>query len=145
MLDEKEIREIGNNVAEETITELNPKVMSKNLDEIDIEEDCQCDTLKPMSEWLVEPDQENEQCHECIIRPIAEYYLGALEEENAEDQIKQLEDAWVSEDLLTIGKTMDKIKEEVGEPLKKRLANYDCFAQTYKKPQAAEYEDQQED
>ena len=102
------------------------------------EEECHCDNLKPMEDWLSEED-EGEQCHECILSPIAEYYLGALQEEKAEPQIKQLNEAWKTEDLLTIGRAMDIIKSEVGESLKNRLITYDCYAQTYK-PEAAEDE-----
>jgi len=107
------------------------------------EEECHCDNLKSMEDWLSEED-EGEQCHECILTPIAEYYLGALQEEKAEPQEKQLVEAWETKDLLTIGKIMDKIKGEVGEALKKRLINYDCYAQTYK-PEAAEDNKQQEE
>jgi len=107
------------------------------------EEECHCDNLKSMEDWLSEED-EGVQCHECILTPIAEYYLGALQEEKAEPQEKQLVEAWETKDLLTIGKIMDKIKGEVGEALKKRLINYDCYAQTYK-PEAAEDKKQQEE
>ncbi len=106
------------------------------------EEECHCDTLKPMEKWLAEEDTE-EQCHECILTPIAEYYLGALKEEGTKDQIKKLEEAWATADLLTIGKAMDILKGEVGESLKKRLITFDCLAQTYK-PEAAEDNKQQE-
>ncbi len=107
------------------------------------EEECHCDNLLPMEEWLAEEDVDGEQCHECILQPIVEFYIGALQDEGAEPQIKQLREAWASEDLLTIGEVMDKIKSEVGESLKKRLNTYDCYAQTYK-PEAAEDEKQQD-
>ena len=107
------------------------------------EEECHCDNLKSMEDWLSEED-EGVQCHECILTPIAEYYLGALQEEKAELQEKQLVEAWGTLDLLTIGKTMDIIKSAVGEALKKRLINYDCYAQTYK-PEAAVENKQQEE
>ncbi len=124
------------NVVEEIIEATpasNPEPVVK---EDDPEEECHCDTLKPMEKWLSEED-EGAQCHECILTPIADFYLGALQEANAESQIKQLKEAWVTADLLTIGKVMDKVKSEVGETLKKRLINFDCLAQTYK-PEAAE-------
>ncbi len=143
--------EIDNIATEAATSALSGRVMeqvkdeSVPIDEDKLEEECHCDNLKPMEEWLGEEDVEGEQCHECILRPIAEYYLGALQEENAEVQAKKLEEAWEGADLLTIGAAMDKIKGEVGESLKKRLLNYDCYAQTYKKSEAAVDEQQQED
>lgn len=130
--------EISNIATEAAVSALSGKVMERPKEESvpseeKPEEECHCDNLKPMEEWLGEDDVDGEQCHECILRPIAEYYLGALNQEKAKPQIKQLEKAWASEDLIIIGQAMDRIKDEVKESLKKRLITYDCYAQTYKR------------
>ncbi len=142
-LDEYRHKEILQEIAEGKVTEeAMTKLESKEGEALEVEE-CHCDTLKPMAEWLSEEDKEG-QCHECILTPVAEFYLGALTDEKAEPQIKRLNDAWATADLPTIGKAMDQIKNEVGDSLKKRLINFDCLAQMYK-PEAAEDNKQQED
>ena len=136
MVTSDEIKEIAGEAAGAVVSELKPKDMKPDPKDQKLEgEDeiqCECEKLKPMEEWLGEPDKEGEQCHECILRPIGEYYMGALSDAKAEPQVKQLEEAWETQELLTIGRAMDKIKSEVGESLKKRLTVYDCLAQTYK-------------
>jgi len=132
MVTESEIKQIAGDAADQVVSSVQSK--NEKVDQVpEVEEpECHCDNLKPMADWLAEPDQEGEQCHECITRPIGELYMGALEEAKATLQLKTLEEAWETQDLLTIGKAMDKIKNEVGDPLKKRLTTYDCLAQTYK-------------
>ncbi len=108
------------------------------------DEPCECEKLKPMAEWFSEQDEDGKVCHECIALPIAEYYLGALEQAKAEPQIKQLQEAWATEQLSVIGEAMDKIKSEVDEYLKKRLLTYDCYAQTFEMPHEIEEVDEGE-
>ena len=85
--------------------------------------------VKPIVDWVQEEDEK--VCHPCLIRPLANYYLGVLQEsEEAGEQVKNLEKAWESADLLTIAKELDKIKGEVGDQLKKDLIELDCFAQS---------------
>jgi hypothetical protein len=90
---------------------------------------CKCE-VKPMAEWVKEEDPE--QCHICLIQPTASAYMGTLEDAGAKDQVKNLEESWQSNDPLTIAEQLDKIKEEVGESLKKELFTLDCFAQSFK-------------
>ncbi len=141
--DEARHKETLQEIAEGKVVEETKPVEEKKEEPAPEEEECHCDTLKPMEEWLSEEDTE-EQCHECILTPIADFYLGALNDAKAEPQIKQLNEAWATADLTLIGKAMDKIKNEVGESLKKRLINFDCIAQTYK-PEAAEDNKQHEE
>lgn len=83
----------------------------------------------PVEEWV---QQENEErCNPCLIKPLAERYLGTLEDAKADKQINHLQDAWESGDVLTIARAMDKIKSEVGETLKQELIAADCFTQSY--------------
>ena len=86
--------------------------------------------VKPIEVWLQE--EEPGSCHPCLLNPLASHYLGVLQEAKANEQIKKLEDAWATGEGLTIAKTMDIIKNEVGENLKKELIALDCFTQSYK-------------
>lgn len=86
--------------------------------------------VKPVKEWVQEQDPDI--CHSCLMKPLASYYMGILKEANAEAQAQKLEEAWNTEDVLTIARTMDIIKDEVREDLKKDLIAIDCFTQNYK-------------
>jgi len=88
----------------------------------------------PIEKWVQIEDPE--QCHSCLIAPLASHYLGTLEDAKAAPQVEKLTKAWESGDVLTIARTMDKIKAEVGEDLKKELLTLDCFTQSFK-PEAA--------
>ncbi len=94
-------------------------------------EDFTCEIkVRPVEEWVQEQEEGN--CHPCLIKPLAEYYMGALSEAKADEQVKKLESAWDSKDVLTIAKTLDQIKGEVGEDLKKELVTLDCLTESYK-------------
>lgn len=91
-------------------------------------------TPKPVAAWLQEEkpeDQSGKNCHICRISPLANFYLGVLEEAQASDQIKTLETAHASGNGLTIAQALDKIKSEVGDTLRKDLEELDCFAQCF--------------
>ena len=90
-----------------------------------------CPNLVPNAKW-VQQAENPDNCPPCLLKPLAEFYLGLLEEEKLDDQVKKLTDAWATEDVLTIAKARDNIKEVVGEPLKKKLKGFDCSAQTIK-------------
>ena len=89
--------------------------------------------VKPVLDWVQEEDER--VCHPCLIKPLAEYYLGTLKEDKAdpkaEEAITSLEKAWESADVLTIARELDKIKSEVGNNLRKELVALDCFTQSY--------------
>lgn len=89
--------------------------------------------VKPIVDWVQEEDEK--VCRPCLIKPLANYYLGTLQESKAEPKVgelvKNLEKAWKSADLLTIAKELDKIKSEVGDDLRKELVALDCFTQSY--------------
>ncbi len=88
---------------------------------------------KPLEKWVQETDDKS--CHPCLISPLTSYYLGVLKDAGATAQADFLEQAW-NEDSpdkpLTIAKAMDKIKQEVGNDLKKKLIVLDCFTQSYR-------------
>lgn len=91
--------------------------------------------VKPVTNWVEEED--GKVCHPCLISPLADYYLGTLRKNTAdpkaEQMIKNLEKAWESKNILTIAQELDKIKNEVGDDLRKELVTLDCFAQSYEK------------
>jgi hypothetical protein len=106
------------------------------------EQACECEKTKSLAEWIEQPEAPD-HCPPCILKPLAESYLGTLEEAKATEQIAKLEEAWAGSDPLTIAKVMDNIKSEVGEPLRKDLEALDCQAQCFREA-AAETQQQQE-
>lgn len=89
--------------------------------------------VKPITKWVEEQDEKS--CHPCLIKPLAGYYMGTLQENKSDpkagEMAKKLEKAWESSDVLTIAQALDSIKTEVGDDLHKELMSLDCFAQTY--------------
>ena len=90
---------------------------------------CKLKNIKPIEEWA---QVDNEQCPSCTIAPLASFYLGVLERAGADEQVAELKRVYEQGDLLTICKTMDTIKGQVGEALEKELKDLDCFAQSEK-------------
>ena len=88
-------------------------------------------SVKPVKEWL-QGGETPDHCPPCLIKPLAEHYLGALEAAREQDQVQVLQKAWDTGDALTIAETLDKIKSEVGDNLKKSLVKLDCMAQSHK-------------
>ena len=85
--------------------------------------------VQPMEKWVQKTD--GRQCPVCLLKPLVQLYINGLYEAKAEKQLTDLERVWSEAEVLTIAKTMDKIKSEVGDTLKKELVTYDCFAQSY--------------
>jgi hypothetical protein len=88
-------------------------------------------TVRPVSEWL-EGGEVDGNCPPCLIKPLTEMYLGALKDGNDKEHVKTLKKAWKSGDALTIAETLDTIKAEVGDNLRKNLVELDCMAQSHK-------------
>lgn len=88
--------------------------------------------LKPMAEWVVEEDPRG-ICRECLLAPVLQWYRDELKQRgHAEKALKLEELAKKAEDLpLQVCKEFDKIKSEVEEPLRERLLDFDCAAQSY--------------
>ena len=94
---------------------------------------CELSKIEPLSTWVDREDPHS--CHPCLISPLASYYLGVLEEASDHKHANLLKSAYEANSeskILTIAQTMDKIKLEVGDDLKKKLVALDCFAQSYK-------------
>jgi hypothetical protein len=101
---------------------------------------CGLKEIKPIEKWVQEEEVDN--CHPCLIAPLASHYAGVLEEAKATPQMEALQKAWDSEDVLTIAKALDTIKAEVGEDLKNELLTLDCFTESFK-PEAVADQQQQ--
>ncbi len=86
---------------------------------------------KSIEEWIQQPETP-EHCPPCLIQPLGDMYVGTLEEADAKDKVADLKKAWSSHDVLTIARAMDKIKTEVGEPLKNKLIDLDCMTQSFR-------------
>jgi hypothetical protein len=86
--------------------------------------------VRPIEDW-VQDKETDKHCPPCLMKPLVEYYIGILGKGKASKQLNELEKAWEKAELLTIAKTMDKIKSEVGDDLKEELLAYDCYAQSF--------------
>lgn len=96
-------------------------------------------TPEPMETWISKEFGPDGECRPCRMAPAASLYLGVLEKANMSEAAKQLEEAYETENPLTLGKAMDNIKASAKEPIKAELQKIDCFTQSYQS------EDGQED
>ncbi len=85
----------------------------------------------PVRTWM-EGGEKDGNCPPCLIKPLAELYLGKLEDVSDKEHIELLHNAWSTNEALTIADALDKIKSEVGDKLKKDLVLLDCMAQSHK-------------
>ena len=84
--------------------------------------------LKPMKEWVGDPAQAN--CRPCTLGPVAQWYTDELRENKKgklADEIEQVAENGSPEDVC---EKLDEIKTKVEEPLRERLLDFDCAAQT---------------
>ena len=97
------------------------------------EENTQCPVkIKPMAEWIKEEDPRG-FCRECTLGPVLQWYHEELEANGHSEQAKELEKlAQQAENLpLQLCQRLDTIKSEVEKPLRERLLDFDCAAQSY--------------
>ncbi len=93
---------------------------------------CPLTKIKPVEEWIKEPETD-ESCPPCLIAPLSSYYLSSLEEAGEKEQADRLRIAFEGGDIYKIAETLDNIKSDVGDKLKADLLELDCFAQVFKK------------
>ncbi len=88
--------------------------------------------LKPMKEWVQEPDPRG-ICRECLLGPVLQWYQEELSDKGHGEHVKVLNDIAKQAELLPLQlcEEFDKIKGEVEEPLRERLEEFDCAAQAY--------------
>jgi hypothetical protein len=101
-------------------------------------EDFQCSLpqLQQLAKWFAARDPE--LCRPCVLRPLAQWYLNTLESAGDTAHAEELKQSFAGGDVLTVAKTMDKIKKSVGDNLRADLQNLDCFAQSFKDMQDAD-------
>ena len=91
--------------------------------------------LETMEKWVQKgkPDE----CRPCMLGPVTQWYHDELknqgEKEKAANLGKIAEETDVEnmEQVLTLCKEFDTIKETVEEPLRERLKDFDCACQSY--------------
>ena len=90
--------------------------------------------LKPMKEWV--KIENGDGCRPCVLAPVASWYHSELTERGREDLAKRIEatvenlDSENEEQMAKLCEEMDKIKDEVDEPLRNRLLEFDCEVQS---------------
>jgi hypothetical protein len=92
---------------------------------------CSLSHVASIEDWVNRGEQ-NGNCPPCLIKPLASYYVGVLEEAHLADKAESLKSVFEAGDILTIAQTMDKIKSEVESELKEKLKDFDCMAQSFK-------------
>jgi hypothetical protein len=111
-------------------------------------EERSCPILKPMADWI-QIEESKIQCKPCLLGPVAQWYRDELVEKGHLDKANELEemadsiDMDSTEQVLTFCRALDNIKATVEEPLRERLKDFDCAAQSYDPDAAAEDEQQQ--
>ena len=99
-------------------------------------EKCNCPIeLKPMEKWVQEDDPK--LCRPCMLGPVTRWYIEELTEQGhkeAAEEIKKTADETNTdniESVLTLCRKFDNVKDQVEEPLRERLKDFDCAAQTF--------------
>jgi len=96
-------------------------------------DDFVCKTPPKTVEQWIQQEETPEHCPPCLLQPLGDMYVGVLEEAGAQPQIDTLQREWKSDSILTKARALDKIKDEVGEPIKKQLIALDCAAQSFRR------------
>ncbi len=93
------------------------------------EKKCPVD-LKPMADWVGENDPK--VCRPCMLAPVVQWYAEELRAAGKTGLALKLEEQANTEEPLTLCRELDTIKEQAEEPLRERLLDFDCAAQTFK-------------
>lgn len=94
-------------------------------------EQCQCQSLPPLREWIGKPSKDPDLCHPCMLPLTANWYEEALEEGGRADLARELSTLRTKKNA-TVEETaafMDSVKEKVSPELKARLVELDCSMQ----------------
>ncbi len=88
---------------------------------------CKLSRVESSEKWF---GQETAECRACQLAPLASLYLGELELAHEDKLADDLKRVFEDGDVLTITKTMDTIKNSVGQDVKHKLEKLDCFSQS---------------
>lgn len=100
------------------------------INETGVDGDNTCINLKPMAEWLEEPEQEGD-CKPCRLAVIVGDYQKTLEESGNKTLSGKIADAMSEKEdpILRVAQVMDEAKEAVDEKTREELLALDCLAQ----------------
>jgi len=110
-------------------------------EEIPSDYKCNCEKpVIPMEEWMKGHENDEElgvaDCRPCALGPVLGWYRDELQANGKEGEAAQVVQAAEESDPLTVCKLLDNIKANVGEPLRERLKDFDCAAQSFKEQDA---------
>jgi hypothetical protein len=107
-----------------------PEVPEEDVSEVLEDFKCPLSQVDSLEEWFSDHDAE-EECRPCTLSALASLYVGHLEEVGENEKAEELKLVYEQGNILTIAKTMDRIKADVEEPIKRNLKKLDCFSQTF--------------
>lgn len=89
-----------------------------------------CINIKPMAEWLEEPEKEGD-CKPCRLAVVVGDYQKTLEDAGHKQIAAEIGQAMGDKDdpILKVAQVMDKAKEAVDEDTRTQLLALDCLAQ----------------
>lgn len=88
--------------------------------------------LKPMESWIAEPKvPDSKECKPCMMGPVVSWYADELKTNGKGRLADHLVETATTADPLTVCKELDSIKAEVETPLRERLKDFDCAAQSF--------------
>ncbi len=96
---------------------------------------CNLSHVEKMKPW-VEGEKEGDDCRVCCLQPAASWYLSELEENGQTVHAEALKTVFEQGDPLTIAKTLDTIKSDVGTALREKLERFDCLCQSLSQEQS---------
>ena len=90
---------------------------------------CNLEKVESLEDYFSVEYGPNGECRPCRMKGLAELYLGQIEGEDAK-AADELITAYDSQDILTIAKTMDKIRLDAKGDLRDNLEQLNCIAQS---------------
>lgn len=92
--------------------------------------ECKLSKVQSLEEYFKEETGPNGECTPCRIQPLASLYAGVLENAGEVEAAKKLYEAYETQDILTIAKSMDTIKASAKNEIRQQLESLDCLAQS---------------
>ena len=92
--------------------------------------DCKLSKVQSLEDYFSNETGPNGECTPCRVQPLASLYLGVLENAGEVQAAKQLGEAFETQDILTIARSMDNIRSSAKDEVKQELESLDCLAQS---------------